>query len=149
MWLILTIKAVVFLVLRKVQQNYEIWKCLFIATLATIATLVPTLVLDKETYDFLSKLKNLSNMANFTEHFSWEEVNIFITWFLSLSSESLKNIDQRKLVLDWRRLCSSTFFNKVLGWRPAALLKKDSSTNEFFRTFKNKNTYERLAHCFW
>ena len=50
---------------------------------------------------FLFEWKNVSNMANFTEIFSWQEVNIFkITmWFLSLTSESLRNIHERSLVL--------------------------------------------------
>ena len=65
-----------FLVLRKAQQNYKKWKYL------VIAKEVPTLILDKEVYDFLFEWKHLSQMTNFTENLSWEELNVFIMLFL-------------------------------------------------------------------
>ena len=58
----------------------------------------------KKIYDFWSEWKDLSVMSNFTENFSWQKVNIFIMWFLSLSSEPLKNIHQRKKVLGRSRM---------------------------------------------
>ena len=61
-----------------------------------------------------------------------------ISWKIA----ALKNFKE----LTVKKLCQNLSFNKVTGFRPSTLLKRDSGTNIFLRFFKNflQNTFERL-----